>query len=225
MLTMSIGDPHAPFIDWKCARWLAGIAHDYKPDLVIVHGDTTDGYRWSRFRKNPEALSASAEWDATVTALRRFHDMFDESLPFVILRGNHDERILAQAFEVDIPEKLVKHISEFIPFENWTWHRFNEPFVVDRVKYMHGHEMGGKANDKAARIGRSVVQGHDHRGYLEYVPTSDHQVWGMSVGTIKDSLSYAAEYRQRNPLRNWMGCGLITDGVPHLEPYKRPRIR
>lgn len=222
---MSIGDPHAPFIDWKVARWVAGVAREYKPDLAIVHGDTTDGYRWSRYSKNPAALCASQELSETIKALHRFHDLFDESLPFVILRGNHDERILAKAFEVDLPEELVKKLPEIIPFDNWTWHKFLDPFVVDRVKYLHGHEMGGTPHQKAAAIGRSVVQGHDHRGTVNYVQTVDHAVWGMSVGTIMDTASYAAEYGRKNPLRVWRGVGLIENGVPRLEPYQRPRIR
>jgi len=212
---MVLGDLHLPYTLWPAVEAAALFARQYKPDLIIQVGDLIDGKAWSRYPKDPDDCPQT-EWDATEIAVHRLHKLFPE---MVILSGNHDRRIMHKAAEASIPSQLVKTLEEIFPYKQWIWHVGGKPFQIHDTVFIHGDETLGNAWQKAQRMGKNVVQGHDHQAYLNYINTFDTSVYGMSVGTFLDGKSAAARYAARNPFRCWLGWATITNGVPALHPY------
>lgn len=218
MRVFVLGDIHAPWVLWKALEDAARARDAYKPDRVIQVGDMIDAKAWSRHPKDPDDCPSS-EWDQTEIAMDKVHKLFPE---LTILSGNHDRRIMHRASEVSLPSQLVKSLKECFPYKGWEWRvDGSQQLTIDGVLYIHGDETLGNAWQKAQRMGNSVVQGHDHMAYLQYINTFNSQIWGMSVGTFLDGASAAARYAARNPFRSWHGWATVTDGVlPMLHPWR-----
>lgn len=218
MKILVLGDVHLPFTNWSCVQACATFAKSYKPDLIIQVGDITDQYNWSLYKREPDGPNATLEFEMMIESFKRFHSYF-KSYDIKILFGNHDKRKMLRAFEVNIPKAMIKTLDELFPYENIIWHTSVEPFVADNTIFIHGDEMMGNAWQKAQRLGHSLVQGHDHLGYLNYINTFKKQIFGMSAGCMIDAQSIAARYAAKNPMRCWLGWATVTDGIPHLYPF------
>lgn len=217
MRILVLGDTHLPWVLWPCVESAARFADKYKPDLVIQVGDFTDQYSWSKYPKDPLAPNAGLEWQLVQEAAYKFADFFPQ---MKILEGNHCRRYMYRALEAGVPKQLIKRLDEEFDTQGWKFHTEPEPLVVDNIAFIHGDEMAGHAGLKSQRMGMSVVQGHDHLGYLHFTCTFYHRIFGMSVGTLMDPKSIAAKYASKNPMRCWLGWATITDGVPHLHPWR-----
>ena len=217
MKILVLGDLHLPFVLWDALSAAQDYAKYYKPDLVIQVGDIIDAYNWSLYPRASDSPNAEAEWDATEIAMDRFRSLFAK-YPVTILSGNHDRRTMLRAFGVNLPRRLIKNLEDVFQYENWTWHLESKPLVIDKTIFIHGDEMMGNAWQKAQKLGQSLVQGHDHLGYLQYIVTFNHRIFGMSVGTMMDANSIAGRYAAKNAMRSWVGFATITNGVPNLIP-------
>lgn len=218
MKILVLGDLHFPWHETSCLLACSQFAKNYKPDLVIQIGDIIDGKAWSRFPKDPEDDGPSLEWSKVESSMATMNKLFPQ---LVILQGNHCLRIMHQALSVGIPRQLLRQLNQTFEFPGWHWHVHPQPYVADGIKFIHGDEMPGNAWQKAQKMGRSVVQGHDHQGYLTYVNTFDHQIFGMSVGCMIDAQSIAARYAAKNIMRCWLGWATITNGIPELWPWRK----
>lgn len=218
MRVLALGDFHLPWILWDALAEARDFAKFYKPDLIVQMGDFGDQYAWSRWPKDPTAPNPQMEWDMFEASVHKVHHMFGGKIPWIILDGNHCRRVMMRATEAMLPKQLVKSIDELFPYDNWKWHVGPRPLVIDGVNYVHGDEIEGAGNAiaKARLCSRSTIQGHDHKGYLEFIDTFDHHIWGMGVGCFIDSASLAAKYARRNLGRCWVGWGTSTNGEPHL---------
>lgn len=214
-----IGDVHAHFVDWTVLEEIRGFARHYKPDLIIQMGDLIDAHNWGKYLRYPDSPSAAEEWDLTEETIHKIHAMF-KGFNLVILEGNHCRRPMMRALEVNLPKKLIRPLSDLFPFDNWRWHVEPKPFVQEGVAYVHGDEIPGcnTAWQKAARMGMSVVQGHDHQGEIKFLNTFQHRIFGMSVGTVMNQDSIGARYASKNPLKCFKGFATVTDGAPILYP-------
>lgn len=156
-------------------------------------------------------------------SVARLHRLFDPNKRMYILNGNHCRRPMMRALEAQIPAQLIRPLHELFPFENWAWWVEQKPLVLDGINFIHGDESPGKPIVKAKTLGRCVVQGHTHRGSIDWEQLFRHRVFGMEVGTLMDVKSIAARYANRNLLRSWIGWARVEDGTPHLRPY--PMVR
>ena len=216
MRILVLGDMHLPWMDHQVLIESYKFSRSFKPDKIIQVGDLVDQKAWSQWPKDPEDPNPSEEWDMTEQQIHYVHKLFPE---MTIIEGNHCKRIMKRAMEIGIPRKLIRTMEDMFPFPKWEWYMESEPLVVDNIAFIHGDEMGGNAWQKAQRMGMSVVQGHDHQAYLQYVNTFRHQIFGMSVGTMMDPKSIAAKYAAKNPMKCWMGWATIVNGVPQLHPW------
>lgn len=225
MKVLVLGDTHFPFCDWAALQAAADFAKSYKPHRIVQVGDFLDRFNWSRFVRYPDSPSAKDEFDDTLLALERFRKMFGERVPMTILQGNHDRRLLMRAWDVNIPEQLIRPMKEIFPHKNWTFHPDQDPFMFDGVCYVHGDEgPGGKAFNKAKQMGINVVQGHLHRDAgVNYIRTFNKEFFGLDVGCLMDRGSVAARYSRKDLLQAWIGWATVTDGIPHLYPYRKKK--
>ena len=213
-----LGDTHIPWEDKELLKSVSDVYKFYsrKKDhkvTVIQMGDSTDQKAWSRFSKDVDDYSPTEEWEKTVEGMLQLSKMFPE---MHILTGNHCRRVMQKAFEASLPKQLIKGLEQVFDYPGWKWHLDNKPLVLDKVAFLHGDETGGSAVAKAKRMGMSVVQGHDHQGYVEFINTFDHKIFGMGVGCMIDPAGSAFRYSAKNPMTCFIGYGEIIDGRPNL---------
>lgn len=217
MRILVLGDTHLPFTNWAALRAASRFAKSYNPNIVVQVGDFLDAYNWSRYQRAQDSPSAEAEWNEAVLSAHRFFDYFPYKT--TILFGNHDARPAHKAMEANLPKALIKSLDEVFKADDVTFYKNSHPYTIDEMVFIHGDEMGGNAWQKAQKLGKCLIQGHDHVAYLQYVNTFNRQIFGMSVGAFIDINSIAARYAARNLMKCWTGFATITDGVPQLYPW------
>lgn len=218
---MALPDQHIPWCNWKAIEAFSKRVKAYKKQgksvKVVNLGDVMDQKAWSRFSKDPDDLSPHQEWSDVELGM----DYLAELLPeMTIVLGNHDSRAYKKAVEVGLPKQLIRSLEDLFPYEGWTWHMSTKPLMVDGIMFIHGDEMAGGALQKAAKLGRSVVQGHVHKGNLNYVDIFDKQIFAVESGCVIDREAIAFRYAAKHPLSCFIGWTEIHNGVPHLVPFK-----
>lgn len=218
-------DIHAPWVDWKAINQAHLWAKKHKPDLVIQLGDITDQKIWSRWQKDVDDVSPSDEFLAAEKVLKKLHKMFPK---MVILRGNHDVRILSKAVEAGIPSQMFHDVDQVFNYPGWEWIPHHTKLVVKTprgpILVVHGDEQGGTVAQKSRILGMSVIQGHTHKVSITYTTTLKGTVFGAEMGCLMDINSKAAKYAAANPVGSSIGFGVIKYGVPYFIDY-RPGIK
>ena len=216
-----IPDAHAPWVNWTALLQAHSWYKRHKPDLVICLGDLTDQKIWSRWPKDVDDASPSEEYIEAEKCLQRLHKMFPK---MIILRGNHDTRILNRAIEAGIPAQMFKDVDQVFNFKGWTWIPANDKLIIQTVRgpvlFVHGDEQGGTVAQKARILGHSVVQGHTHKASITYTTTMEGTIFGAEMGCIMDTKSKAAKYAAANPVGSAVGFGVVKWGVPYFVDYR-----
>lgn len=217
-----IPDAHAPWVNWEALKQAYKWRKRHKPDLVVCLGDLTDQKIWSRWPKDTDDASPSDEFIEAEKCLKRMHKMFPK---MIILRGNHDTRILSKAIEAGIPEQMFNDVDSVFNFKGWTWVPQNEKLIIQTqrgpVLFVHGDEQGGTAAQKSRILGLSLIQGHTHKVSITYTTTLSGTVFGAEMGCIMDTQSKAAKYAAANPVGSSVGFGVVKYGVPYFIDYRR----
>jgi len=213
MKVLAIPDIHLPFTNWVKLQAVAKLALRLNVDRIVQLGDIIDGYSWSRFEKEVSHDAPDIEYKRVCENMKKMHRLFPE---MDILVGNHDHRMIKSAKIGRLPTKhqnMIAPWNEF-DFEGWAWH--HKPLEIDKVVYMHGDFAPMKAIDKAKLLGKSVVQGHTHQCYIEFVETLGHSVFGAEAGCLIDTSSVAFSYHKG--LRKAVAdkCMLIDNGHPMI---------
>lgn len=220
-----IPDAHAPWVNWKALEQAHKWYKSHKPDLVICLGDLTDQKIWSRWQKDTDDASPSDEFLAAEKCLKKMHKMFPKML---ILRGNHDVRILSKAIEAGIPAQMFNDVDQVFNYKGWTWVPQNEKLIINTVRgpilFVHGDEQGGTVAQKSRILGLSVIQGHTHKVSTTYTTVLKGTVFGAEMGCIMDINSKAAKYAAANPVGSTVGFGVVKYGVPYFIDH-RPGMR
>jgi predicted phosphodiesterase len=215
-------DMHAPWVNWPALEQAYKWSKRHKPDLVIQLGDLTDQKIWSRWQKDTDDFSPSEEFIAAEKVLKRLHKMFPK---MVIIRGNHDTRILSKAVEAGIPAQMFKDVDEVFNYKGWTWIGQNKKLKINTVRgpvlVVHGDEQGGTVAQKSRILGLSVLQGHTHKVSVTYTTTLNGTVFGAEMGCIMDTDSKAAKYAAANPVGSSVGFGVLKYGVPYFIDYRQ----
>lgn len=216
-----IPDAHAPWVNWKALEQAHKWYKSHKPDLVVCLGDLTDQKIWSRWSKDTDDLSPSEEFLAAQTTLVKLHGMFPE---MVILRGNHDVRVLSRAVEAGIPAQMFNDVDQVFNFKGWTWVPHGEKLILKTVRgpilFVHGDEQGGTVAQKSRILGLSVIQGHTHKVSITYTTALKGSIFGAEMGCIMDTQSKAAKYAAPNPVGSTVGFGVVKHGVPYFIEYR-----
>lgn len=218
---MVIPDVHAPWCDWKAVESAHNWYKKHKPDLVVCLGDLTDQKIWSRWPKDVDDYSPSEEFLRAEVALKKIHKMFPK---MIILRGNHDTRILSQAIEAGIPKQMFRDVDEVFSFPGWEWRTPEDKLVIQTCRgpilFVHGDEQGGTVAQKSRILGHSIIQGHTHKTSITYTQTSHGHFFGAEMGCVMDIKSKAAKYAAPNPVGVSIGFGVVKYGIPYFLDYR-----
>jgi predicted phosphodiesterase len=216
-----IPDAHAPWVNWKALEQAHKWRLRHKPDLVVCLGDITDQKIWSRWQKDTDDVSPSDEFTQAEKCLVKMHKMFPKML---ILRGNHDVRILSKAVEAGIPAQMFKDIDAVFNYKGWVWIPQTSKLVINTgrgpILFVHGDEQGGTVVQKSRILGMSVIQGHTHKVSTTYTTTLKGTIFGAEMGCIMDTQSKAAKYAAANPVGSSVGFGVVKYGVPYFIDYR-----
>lgn len=215
-------DIHLPWANWDAIKQAKRWYDIHKPDLVVCLGDITDQKIWSRWSKDVDDVSPSEEFKQAQAGMLKLYKMFPK---MVILRGNHDQRILGKAVEAGIPAEMFRDVNEIFNFRGWTWVSPSEKFIVNTqrgpILFVHGDEQGGTVAQKSRILGINVCQGHTHRVSITYTTSLKRSIWGAEFGCIMDINSKAAKYAAPNPVGVTVGFGVIKWGIPMFIDYRK----
>lgn len=205
-----ISDLHLPFEHDKALRFCSDLKNEYKCTTIIQIGDIVDQYCFSRYLRDPDALSTREEIKLARLAVKEWSQEFPE---IQITTGNHCRRLRKRLYEIGIPSDIVlKTLNEIFGMpEEWTWH--NE-VRIDDVTYMHGASSGEFAHINTAKDYRgNVVIGHSHSVLgVDYMTGINDRIWGLNCGCLIDKDKYSFAYAREMYRKPVLGTAVIIDG-------------
>lgn len=160
--------------------------------LTVVHlGDHWDMPSLSSYDRGKKAMEGRRyveDVEAGNRAMRLLSEGLDwEGLRLVLLRGNHEERIVRAADDNAQVDGLVTLGDLESP--GWEVHEFLEPVTIDGVVYAHyfynpmtGRALGGQVATRLKTIGHSFTMGHQQT--LDYALrfVNGHSQHGLVAG-------------------------------------------
>lgn len=204
-----IGDTHEPFCQEGYLEFCQRTYKKYDLNQVVFIGDLIDNHYSSYHEVDPNGMSAGDEVTYAKSKIKEWYKAFPDA---VVTLGNHDKLIERKAFSSGVSKLWIKDYKDVLETPNW---EFVEDVVIDKVRYVHGSR--GKADRIALHTGMCTVQGHYHESMgITYL---DNNLWGMQTGTGINEEQYAFAYRKGNAKPVLKGCGVVIDGMPHIEPF------
>jgi len=210
-----IGDTHFPAVRKGYLEFCKNMYREWKCNRVVHIGDVNDMHAISRFQAHPDAPGPTEEYQLSYDMVQYWQKTF----PFVdVCIGNHDKRLARQAAGVNISTSYLKTFKELWGTPYWDW-QFEHH--IDGVTYTHGSGRGGMYH--AINIMKkklcSVVAGHMHtRGTIYWQVNRERRIFAMNVGCGIDDHMVQFDYGEELPERSFIGCGVVIEGTPHVEP-------
>jgi hypothetical protein len=183
-------------------------------------GDLFDLFSFNRFRIVPLKTASDEIREARATGTEMWRRIREKSpgTRCIQIRGNHDSRVTARAFDIDprmgqLLEELG--ISKWWDFEGVeTVYDEREEVLIDGNLYTHGHTKFGA---HAPWYQRNVVHGHLHRGAVAYYKLfQTHHVWELDVGYLGDPTSVPLSYPKTKHQHWTWGFGWIDQWGPRF---------
>lgn len=211
-----ISDLHCPYQHPDAIAFLAALKKKYKPDRVILSGDEADFHAISFHDHDSDLPSPGDELKRAIDALKPIYKMFPKA---DILESNHGSLVMRKALANGLSRKFFRSPGEILEApKGWDWHF---ELIVDTPLgkvYFH-HSKGANVKKNSQAMGLSFVQGHHHEQFeIQYWGNPNALLFGMTVGCLVDNKALAMAYNKNNLKRPVVGCGLIIEGVPRLEP-------
>ena len=219
-----LSDIHIPYHSMGALKAAIAWLKKYKPDVILLNGDTIDFYQLSRFEKDPRERSAADEIKST----KQFLDYLSEQFPnarIIWKDGNHDERyqslLRVKAPELlDIPEFRFPVLMDFAN-RGITYITDKQVIEVDEnLSILHGHEFResimapvNAARGLFLRAKSCAIAGHLHQ-------TSEHTestVQGKMIATWSTGC-LCDLHPKYMPINRWnLGFCVVTVGSKGFE--------
>ena len=212
-----ISDTHIPYHHKDSIDFLKAIKRKYKPDRVIHIGDEVDKHAMSFHDSDPDLPSAGDELKLSIPVIKQLEKMFPK---MDLLDSNHGSLVFRRAYKHGIPKAYIKKYNDFLQVgKGWKWH---DDLIIDtplgKVYFCHG-----KTPDilkLATSMGMSCVSGHYHSLMgVRWFGNSLGLYFGLQVGCMIDSKCLAFRYNKVQKARPIIGCSIIYNGLPIIEPF------
>ena len=212
-----ISDTHIPYHAKELMPFLKLLKKKYKPDRVIHIGDEVDKHAMSFHDSDPDLPSAGDELKLSIPVIKQLEKMFPK---MDLLDSNHGSLVFRRAYKHGIPKAYIKKYNDFLQVgKGWKWH---DDLIIDtplgKVYFCHG-----KTPDilkLATSMGMSCVSGHYHSLMgVRWFGNSLGLYFGLQVGCMIDSKSLAFRYNKVQKARPIIGCSVIYNGLPIIEPF------
>tara|TARA_Y100000310_G_scaffold182627_1_gene182701 strand:- start:1798 stop:2682 length:885 start_codon:yes stop_codon:yes gene_type:complete len=211
-----VPDLHAPYHHPDTIEFLKWVqeVRGCRERIASV-GDMWDFHSMSFHKSEPESMSPEDEY----LRIKDFSAEFSESFPCGdVVLGNHCDIPKRKMVDAGLAPSMLKTPNKLYNLpDTWTIHPLYyvlEPDTWD-VLVEHGCGSGGKygcANtSKEKRC--SYVQGHTHsNAAVIYSQNYKNTTFGMNVGCLIDSSSYAFKYSKHTIRKGNIGCGVVYNG-------------
>lgn len=212
--TLFIGDVHEWVTHPGYRAFCRDIRDKYRTQRTVFMGDIADWHSISRHPKHPDAPSSKAEYQITRRQILKWHRDFPHA---VVCIGNHDDRVIAQAASVNIPEALVRKYNETWGTTTWRW---VYDLVIDGVYVFHGTEQSGihPAFNTMKTMCMPVIMGHIHTAAgIKWLANPRKRLFAMDVGCGVDDKAAAMLYGRHMKRKSILACGVMVDGHPYHE--------
>ena len=209
-------DLHAPYHHPEALEFLAWV-QEWRGcrEKVASVGDMWDFHAMSFHQSEPESIGIEAEYQA----IRAFSDELTAIFPDGdIVLGNHCDIPSRKMKDAGLTPTMLGDLNLMYNMpDTWKIHPLYyvlEPDTWD-VLVEHGIGSGGKygcANtSKEKRC--SYVQGHTHsNAAVIYSQNYKNTTFGLNVGCLIDSSSYAFKYAKHTTRKGNVGCGVVYSG-------------
>lgn len=206
--------------------WIGRYILERQPDVIVHLGDHWDMPSLSTYDRGKLAFEGrryKADIDAGnrgFTLLNHAVDQYnygrrrrgqDEYLPRkVVLRGNHEERILRAIQELGHLDGLIGYHD--LDTRDWEVFDFLEPVCIDGVWYCHyfanpmtGRPYGGQVATRLKTLGHSFTMGH-----VQTLDTAIRFVAGKAQWGLVAGAAYLHEEDYKGPQGNAHWRGVIV---------------
>lgn len=210
-----IGDTHEPVARKGYLEFCLDMREAWRCDTVVHIGDVVDWQAVSFHAAHPECPGPADEYELAFEKVQKWVKSFPK---LTVTIGNHDERPGRKMKDSAVPARFLRNYEEIWDTPKWKW---LDSVEIDGVRYTHGYGYGGKyhaANIRNARH-QSVVCGHCHSvGLVHWDQSQRERIFGMNVGCGIDDRAFQFAYSKHNEKRSFLGCGVVIDQIPYLEP-------
>lgn len=209
-----VSDLHEPYSHKDAPDFLYAVAEKTNPDLIVCVGDEVDYHALSRYEKDPDLYSGGYEFAESFKRLYALEKLFPR---MQLIQSNHGARyVKAATMKAGIPRAMLKSEQELYEKEHWIWHQS----LILKTPVGNIYVTHGAAPDVvkyATQSGLSTVQGHFHNILAAgWVNTRTQYLFGMTVGCLADSTSYALAYAKEEKFAQVLGCGVLINGEPQV---------
>lgn len=208
-------------------RWIGKFLLEKRPDVVIHLGDHWDMPSLSSYdkgkaamegRRYEEDIAKGNEDLALITAPTNRHNNSRRVRPirkyeprWVLLRGNHEYRILRAAEEN--PHLIGTLSYDSLESPGWEVHDFLKPVFIDGIGYSHywanpmtGRPYGGTVLTRLKTLGHSFTMGHQQTldSAIRFIhgPKGPKAQRGLVCGA---AYLHAEEYKGHQGNAHWRG--------------------
>lgn len=224
-----IGDTHEPVCHPGYLPFCMDLYEEYDCNSVLHIGDLADMQAISFHANNPQCPGALDEFHLTKKAIKKWLKAFPDA---VIIKGNHDLRVIRLAESVNIPPQYLRDHKKVWKTPGWKW---TNDYVEDEVYYWHGTGRSGinPAFNVMKDMLMSTVIGHCHSSAgVKWTANPLRRIFGMDVGCGVDIDAYNFAYGSNEKKRPILAAAVVIDGIPthrimpcgHGEKYHKSRF-
>ena len=212
-----ISDTHIPYHVPELMDFLKLLKKKYKPEKIIHIGDEVDKHAMSFHDSDPDLPSAGDELKLSLPVIKQLEDLFPH---MDLVDSNHGSLVFRRALKHGIPKAYLRDYNDFLEVgKGWKWH---DDLTIDtplgKVYFCHGKT--ADVLKLAQSMGMSCVQGHYHSSMgVRYYGNSLGLYFGLQVGCMIDNKSLAFRYNKVQKARPIIGCSVIYNGLPIIEPF------
>lgn len=217
------GDSHFPFHDPAVLSIVQAIAEDMKPDFLVHMGDLLDCRLLSRFDKDPDRKENQQDEIDQARAHLATMRLASPSSRFILLEGNHEERLKRTLWSLEGPAAVLAQLTSFKKAMSWPALLGLEELRIEHVSYgdqskqsflpkfilKHGtlvrtHSAATAAGEQT-KYNKSGASGHTHRlGQFYRRDANGSHVWIETGCTCSLEPDYCVDPNWQN------GCLFLT---------------
>lgn len=212
-----ISDSHFPFNHGDIIAFLKALKQRYKFDRVIHIGDEVDYHAISFHDSDPDLMSPGDELKTSIERLKPLYELFPK---VDVLESNHGSLVYRKQKHHGLPRSVLKSYREILNAPSgWKWHFELVVTASNGMPILFHHGKSSNSLKVSQAMGMSYCAGHFHESMsIQYWANSLGLYWAMQVGCLIEKSTLAFEYCKNNIKRPLIGCGVILNGHPKLEP-------
>ena len=211
-----IPDLHAPYHHPDAIEFLQWV-HETRGcrERVVSVGDMWDFHSMSFHKSEPEALGPEAEYEQ----IKAFSVEFSNAFPYGdVVLGNHCDIPKRKMVDAGIAPSMLKNPNDLYNLpDTWNIHPLYHVIEPDTWNVLVEHGCGSSGKYGCANTAKekrcSYVQGHTHsNAAVIYSQNYRDTIFGMNVGCLVDSSSFAFKYSKHTTRKGNLGCGVVYSG-------------